>query len=564
MLQGAIRPVVGCARRGYAGFMNRLAIPLLTLLVIVGCATSRGGLYEDTVEVEKRQTESQGGPPKEPRPPEPEKSGLEIVSHPRGAAVYLDGRYEGDAPLLLEGLAEGRYRLTVQEEGYYPHTGWVDYGGGYLEYRADLQPITGMLLVDVSPSGAVVEVDGRALPSGSVHELAVGAYTARVRLFGYEDHTAVFEIAERSLTRAAVRLAAAPFRLEHLFASHTAFNPGNPGKLGQVKVRFQVSTFGTGQARVRDAEGREVWRRPLGRFTSREQELSWDGRAASGAPLPDGPYTLVVEGSPEGTGGPDSAGIPLLIDSSRRLSYRLLWSGGAGLLYVPSPEVLPRGSSQFSTLLVSHMGASAGGPTFRTPWDLGLRLGMGEDNDLELDLHGGVILGYGEVVPWYISAAFKRPLFRPGGALESALLIKLGHQTVRTDSFASFSGLTVGLSASVAMGSLRLFVSPELTLTFWDVSYTDPGWPPPAFTAWGYAKGGVALDMDPWTVGVSASVRSLPFDRGFGLALPVQGGLELHWMIPDTQLILTAALTGEARGVGSYYFSGGVGLGLLD
>jgi hypothetical protein len=110
---------------------------------------------------------------------------------------------------------------------------------------------------------------------------------------------------------------------------------------------------------------------------------------------------------------------------------------------------------------------------------------------------------------------------------------------------------------------VRFFLAPELTLSLWEVSNAT-SWPDPAFTAWAYLKAGVALSLQSWILGLSASARTLPFRRGLGFQLPVQAGLEAHWMIPGTQAFLTAALTAEIGEAGSFFLSGGGGLGLLN
>jgi hypothetical protein len=371
-----------------------------------------------------------------------------------------------------------------------------------------------------------------------------------VRLFGFEEYVAQVRIEENALTRLGVPLVPAALRLEDLRSSRSQFNPGNPGLLGTARIRFRVSSYGEGRAAVLDAGGREVWHKALPRFTTWEQSFDWDGESDGGGPLPDGDYTLWVVAWPEDGKDRLSVSLPLQLDSSLRLNYRALWNGTSGLLYVPTPEALARGSHQVSTLLVAHAEAADDGYSFRAPCAL------------ELDLHGGVILGYGEVLPWFASAAVKLPLSR--GWLESAAIAKLGYQGVLTDSFANFTGLTLGLPLSVALGPLSFHLAPELTLSLWEVSYEETDWPSPSFTAWAYLKGGIALNLESLTLGISAAARTLPFGRGFGIDLPVQAGLEAHWLIPGTQLFLTGALTAEAGAGGSFYLSGGAGLGLLN
>jgi hypothetical protein len=242
-----------------------------------------------------------------------------------------------------------------------------------------------------------------------------------------------------------------------------------------------------------------------------------------------------------------------------RLSFRPLWNGSSGLLFVPSPEVLPGGSLQASTLLVSRAEASDGDYSFPTPWELGMRIGIRPG--LELDARAGVILGSTEARPWFAGAAVKLPLSR--GHLECSALAKLAYQGALSDPFANFTGLSLGLPLATSLGAVQFFLAPELTLSLWEVS-DAADWPEPSFTAWAYLKGGVSLSLGSWSLGLSASARTLPFTRGFGVDLPLQTGLEAHWMIPGTQAFLTAAFMAEFGEAGSFVFGAGGGLGLLN
>lgn len=545
-----------------------LALLLCSSLLVLGCATTRDSLHPSAAGPEEEQVR-QAEVPEEPQtPPTPVETGLEIKTSPEGAGVFLDNQYRGRTPLLLQDLDAGRYLLRLEKEGYYPHTVWLDYGGGRLVYSTRLNQITGFLQVDARPPGARITAGDYTLTSGVVQELPVGLYTLRVRLFGFEEHAELVAVSEKALTRLGVDLPGAAFRIEDLQPGRGAFNPRNPGLLGRTRVRFRVSTFGTGRAVILDGSGTEVWSTELPRFTTWEQSFAWNGRSASGDLLPEGEYTVRVEASAESppSAEPVTAEGSVRIDGSLVLSYRSLWTGASGLLFAPTPETLPRRAVQLSTLLQAHAEPSGAEAAYRVPWDLGLRLGLGARNDWELDLHGGLILGYGDSVPFFVSAAVKKSLLAPGasGWLSLAALAKLGYQSVLTDPFASFTGLTVGLPAAAVFGRFSLVLCPELTFSLWEPSLTRTEWPEPSFEAWAYLKGGLVVDLNPWTLGLSAALRTLPFGSGFGLGLPVQSALELHWMIPGTQLFLTAAARAEAHAGGDWYFSGGAGLGLLN
>jgi hypothetical protein len=238
-------------------------------------------------------------------------------------------------------------------------------------------------------------------------------------------------------------------------------------------------------------------------------------------------------------------------------------------MYAPSPEILPLRSVQAATNVVAHVEPAAGALSFRVPWNFGLRLGVSPANLLELDLQAGAILGYSDMVPYFLSAALKASLFRKAGepGFSTGVFARLAYQSVRTDTLANFTGLGVGLPTMGIFGRVTLLVAPELVLSPWSVSY-DPNrefsLSDPAFTAFAYGRAGLILDLNPVMLGFSATARTLPFDQGFGLDLPVQYALEAHWMLPGTQLFLSFEIAGEVGAPHSYYFMAGLGLGLLN
>jgi hypothetical protein len=549
----------------------RTVLPALAVLLAVGCATTGGRVYREPGAAEQKTATVSGGAAQvlsvEPR--EAAQVSLKIESDPYAARVYLNENFVGETPLLLVDLEKGLYRLVIEKRGYYPYEAVIEYNGGVIAYAVDLQLITGYLKVEVSPPGAEVRVDGQTIVPSQVLELPVGTQTVRARAFGYEEQSITAEITEKALTSLSITLEEAAFRLESLRANRQAFNPRNPGLLGRSRIRFRVSTYGNGTATVLDSAGNTVFRLDLPRFSSWEQSFDWNGRSESGAVLPDGPYLVRIEASGGADGRPASQELGLRLDSALLLAYRSLWSGASGLMYAHSPEVLPPWSIQASTDLVAHVDPASGGASFRVPWNFGLRLGLRPANTLELDAQAGAILGYAQAVPYFVSAALKASLFRKSGDLTigAGALARLAYQSVRTDAMANFTGFGLGLPALLGYGPLTLLLVPEVVLSPWSVSY-DPArqfdFSEPAFTAFAYARAGLILDLNPVTLGFSASLRTLPFDRGFGLDLPVQCALEAHWMLPGSQLFLSLQLAAELRSAQSAYFMAGGGLGLLN
>ena len=73
------------------------------------------------------------------------------------------------------------------------------------------------------------------------------------------------------------------------------------------------------------------------------------------------------------------------------------------------------------------------------------------------------------------------------------------------------------------------------------------------------------IDTGAFVAGVSASARSLPLPYGlFAIDLPVQAAAEFSWLLPDTHVLLGAAVAGEFAPLPvGWYLMGGISLGLL-
>ena len=508
-----------------------------------------------------------------------------------GVSVYLDNRYKGITPLVIGGVRIGRYKLTLKKEGYYSKTVWITYSGGMAKYYFSLVEIPpGFLRVMAVPPDAEINLGSSWLPADKRHKIAVGSHIFRVRAFGYEEKSVAVNIKGGRVTELSVILKEVAFSLSNLEANRLAFNPRNSGLLGSVQIRFRVSGRGGGRAVIVDPQSRIVLSRELGPFTAREQGFDWDGRD-QGVPLPDGTYTVRIRVEGARYGERESAELELKIDSSIVLRFRSLWSGSAGLLYAPTPEILPRGRTQVSSVVLAHSsGSGVDEIIVRAPVNFALRVGLDRRNLFELDTSIGGIIGFSTdtlYMSWFVTAAFKASLLRfPGNlALGTSAQIKLTYQEVRTDTLANSSGLSLGLPTALRWGSLSLLFSPELILSPYSVSYDPDETLEIDLYGWFYGRMGLLLDLPPFSFGASLTLRTLPFNEGFGLDLPFQTALEAHWLIPKAKLrrpvrstrimkqwrggssgprhFLSLYVAGEFEAADSYYLLGGAGSGIL-
>jgi len=553
-----------------------LLLGFLLLIALLACSTTSGSLLEDTVEQDKRESSRGSGESDDGDgsffdlfDSDEEETGLRIRSTPSGADVYLNNRYMGITPLTIDDIDPGSYKITLMLDGYYSENDWISYSGDYESLYFDLEEITGFLKVETIPPEAEINYGALWVPADRLHELAVGTRTVRVRAFGYQEQSRSVQIEEREVTRLSVTLEQAEFDISGLQSNRAIFNPRNAGLLGVARIRFRVSNYGRGRAVIRDPQDQIVFSLDLGRFDTWNQGFDWHGRGTGGAPLPDGSYTVQIEGVGEQQGRRDTAQLAVLIDSSIVLRFRSLWSGSAGLLYAPTADILPGGSVQISTLALAHASNSGSGSIIRAPVDLGMRFGIGPRNRFELDTSVGGVIGYEDetlFLPWFAGAAFKTSLMRPAGTfdLSSTAQVKFTYQSTHTDTLANFTGLSVGFPGGVHLGPLSLVFSPEVILS-WEAVGRNP--PPPAAYSWLYGRFGALLDLSSLSLGASISLRSLRFDQfgdGFRIDLPFQSALEAHWLIPNTQLFISAAVAGEFSDADEYYLFGGVGLGILN
>ena len=550
-----------------------IAAILLAAGLLVSCATQSGSTLKTVASVEGGSADKPSDKPSDKPPAKPPaepaaggEEGLEIVSTPSGAEVILDNDYRGRTPLLLDAVGDGRHFLLVSKDGYYAVARWIDYSGGYMLYETALLPITGFLSLSVSPDGTGVTVGDRRVSPG-FSELPVGSYPVVARAFGYADYRATISILERSLTTLEIVLQSVSFGYTRLSAVRSVVNPENAGILGFLELTFSVTGPGAGALTVLDSDSRQVVTHQLSEFTTWDQSYRWDCSNNDGQPLPDGTYTVALTGRGEGSEVEVRREIEMRIDRSLRVSPRSLWSGAAGLLYAHSAEVLPPGVFQTSFLVA----AFANGSTFRAPAALGARLGL--KGGLEIDFLADLILTdadapFGASFSARYALATPRGSFGFGAALEGRVSAQFDPAAgiLLSDTLANFTGISLGVPLQLTAGPVSLLAALDLVGSLW-LPYPggpEASWRDPRLAAWLYLRGGLLLDFGQVVGGFSVSARTDPLFQGaLQIGLPVQAGAEVHWLIPNTHLLLSGILAVEMRGFSDLYPMGGGGLGFL-
>jgi hypothetical protein len=111
-----------------------------------------------------------------------------LSSSPNETSVVVNNAYKGKTPLTLGGLTPGTYNVTFSRFGYYPFSTAVKVEPGSVsDVVARLEQQTGGLLINTSPAGARVMIDGvdAGISPFTMTSLTTGNHTLNVSAAGY-------------------------------------------------------------------------------------------------------------------------------------------------------------------------------------------------------------------------------------------------------------------------------------------------------------------------------------------------------------------------------------------
>ena len=118
-----------------------------------------------------------------PTPASPRPGSMNLSSTPVGASVVVNTVYKGMTPLTVNSLEPGTYNVTFSRFGYAKLSAPVTVEAGSVsEVNATLVPLTGSLVVNTTPAGARLTLDG--LPAGTspatIPDLRQGNHTLNI------------------------------------------------------------------------------------------------------------------------------------------------------------------------------------------------------------------------------------------------------------------------------------------------------------------------------------------------------------------------------------------------
>ena len=544
------------------------------VLFAASCATSKGSTLGTVMSAQNSTgSKSAGSPPQEPSQNPPGSSkGLQVLTDPPSAEVWIDGDFKGLSPYVMEDISVGWHRIVLRKSGYYETSSWVEFKGDPVLYQTSLAQIVGFLQISATPADITVTVDGQEVPQGT-QQVSVGTHEVVIKSFGYTPYTTSVVIAEKAVTALSVALEPAPFDVTGFSIPKTAVNPANPGLIGSLELDFSVTGPGTGQIHVVDGTGTDVFTRVLPDFATWDQSFSWDVHTSTGQALADGVYTLRLDTTGRGDETSISREAQFTVDSSLKVAPRSVWSGSAGLLYAPVAEILPQGDFQ-----VGVLGAGLSDPILgiELPLQLGVRIGAFPG--MEIDASAGLI-ATGTVLPLTASVTARWGLLAPHGGFgtSAAIQVKVAGQIstsqnavgpLMTDTFANFTGVSVELPLQLTLGAVSGLLSFGATGSLWYPYLFQSDGVSPKFgpVVWLYIRAGIMLDLGSVSAGISASTRTQQLPGGIAFLsspIPFEAGAEVHWLIPGTRLMVSGIFAGEYQDSNNYFFMGGGGLGFL-
>lgn len=149
---------------------------------------------------------------------------IQILAEPKGVEILVDGQSQGEAPVKVEGLAEGTHLIEGKKDGYDAGEQSLDIKKGEfktikLTLKEKTQPAAaGTLQVSSNIQGATVTLDGKEAGKTPLLQPNVlpGPHVVSVAQTGYEELYLTVEVkaGETTEVRADLKVATAPVKPE--------------------------------------------------------------------------------------------------------------------------------------------------------------------------------------------------------------------------------------------------------------------------------------------------------------------------------------------------------------
>jgi hypothetical protein len=145
---------------------------------------------------------------------------LSVTSNPKGADIYVDGRYQGSTPAVVSGLSPGSHTVRVQKVGYDEFISTVTiYSGQRTQLPVTFSPQpanVGSIEVSSSPAGASLFLDGHymgltsSVDSTDLTSVRPGLHTVQLTLEDYQTYTHTVQVTAGGIVTINAQLSPVP------------------------------------------------------------------------------------------------------------------------------------------------------------------------------------------------------------------------------------------------------------------------------------------------------------------------------------------------------------------
>lgn len=175
--------------------------------------------YQTQVQITSGQTTTIS-PTLTPYPPSPEYGDLQVQSTPYGAAVYVNGNYQGTtysaSPLYITQLKPGTYSVQLSMPDYQTYTtSSVVQAGSTNDITVTMTPVsssppdtTGQINIVSSPAGANVYLDNvyKGLTPVVLSDIPAGNHIVLLQMSGYQDWSSSVNVTGGGYTQVSANL----------------------------------------------------------------------------------------------------------------------------------------------------------------------------------------------------------------------------------------------------------------------------------------------------------------------------------------------------------------------
>ena len=152
----------------------------------------------------------------------PSTGDISVTSQPAGAAIYLDGNYQGqtysgqDFDILA--VTPGQHTISLSLSGYQDYSGTVMVSRGQTsQVSVTLTPSTqpgagGNIVISSDPSGADAYLDNqyKGITPLTLTSVSPGSHTVTLKVNGYADSTVTVSVSAGQTTPVTVTMTAVP------------------------------------------------------------------------------------------------------------------------------------------------------------------------------------------------------------------------------------------------------------------------------------------------------------------------------------------------------------------